>query len=215
MKAKYIEIVKNQHQTMLSFKGSWTLPYIEKIAKELQRLKLNGDVVVDLSGVSDFDSSGVLLLIDWQERISSSVTLDIIGYTPKQLEMYELLSKTHYTHIPKPKTNLLSDIGKGFVEVIREHAINFPAARGQETYWDKNGSHQIVSGTIGNAEELSAILDTVAREIGLANFDSNISQDKLELIEAKAVIKAEIAAEDNDLLLKEAEASNEQEFEVA
>jgi len=72
-----------------------------------------------------------------------------------------------------------------------------------------------VSGTIGNAEELSAILDTVAREIGLANFDSNISQDKLELIEAKAVIKAEIAAEDNDLLLKEAEASNEQEFEVA
>jgi phospholipid/cholesterol/gamma-HCH transport system permease protein len=120
MKAKYIEIVKNQHQTKLKCVGNWTLPYIEKIAKELQRLKLNGNVVVDLSSVSDFDSSGVLLFIDWQERISSSVTLDIIGYTSKQVEMYELLSKTHYTHIPKPKTNLLSDIGKGFVEVIRD-----------------------------------------------------------------------------------------------
>ena len=70
-------------------------------------------------------------------------------------------------------------------------------------------------GNIGNAVELSAILDTIAREIGLANFDSNISQDKLELIESKAVIKAEIAEQDNQLLMKEAEASNEQEFEVA
>jgi phospholipid/cholesterol/gamma-HCH transport system permease protein len=120
MKQQYIQIVQNQHQTTIQCLGSWTLPYVEKIDKELKKLNPSGKVVIDLSKVSDFDSSGVLLFIDWQERISTKSKPNIIGYSPKQFEMYKLLSQTHFSNIPKPKTNLLSDIGKGFVEIIMD-----------------------------------------------------------------------------------------------
>jgi hypothetical protein len=87
-----------------------------------------------------------------------------------------------------------------FASTLELRANAFPDVAGRNTYFDKlTGS--VVPGAIGNAHEMRAILETVAREIGLAavNF-SQINQDKLQVLEDKAVIKANTQYEDNKLL---------------
>jgi len=132
MNFRYITIKTNQQQTKIYAKGSWTIKHIDKIDKEIKKLNIAKDVVIDVSLVDEFDSSGVLLFINWYQDISTKSNIKVIGYSDKQKEMYELLLDTHYTTIEQKKDNFLSDIGKGLVEIYQD-IISFMAFIGELT----------------------------------------------------------------------------------
>lgn len=74
---------------------------------------------------------------------------------------------------------------------------------GRNTYLDKL-TGEVENGEIGNAQELKVILESVARELEIAKPDfTKLSQDKMELVEAKAIIKTNTQLEDNKLLEEE------------
>jgi len=120
MKAKYIDIVKSHNHTKFICSGAWIIENIYDIDKEIKKLKIYENLTIDVSNISDFDSSGVLLFIDWYHTLSENSHIKVIGYNDKQKEMYELLVSTQYKEIKAPKDNILSDIGKSLVEVYRD-----------------------------------------------------------------------------------------------
>jgi len=116
MDYKYITKVQNHYICQ----GSWTIHHIENINKEINKLVLLNNAVLDVSGIDDFDSSGILLFMDWYHSSLDGKNIKIVGYSDKQKEMYELLKDTHYTDIYYPKENLVSDIGKSVIEIYKD-----------------------------------------------------------------------------------------------
>ena len=121
MQKNYIHIEQKAGSTVVFCQGKWDVIHIADIEKEFKKLpSLSTDSIVwDVSGISDFDSAGVLLFIEYFKQLSTP-SAKVVGYTPKQQEMYNLLIHTHFEDIKKPKTNLLSDIGKGSVEIVKD-----------------------------------------------------------------------------------------------
>ena len=98
------------------------------------------------------------------------------------------------------EASMLSTELATFRDLVDEHATSFPDAIGRNTYLDKLSS-QIVPGTVGTAADAVAILETLARHIGLISPDfRQVNQPKFSAIEERSVIKAQQAYEDNQLL---------------
>lgn len=120
MKQEYIRYEVSPEQIKIFSKGEWTLkstPHIEKMLAELPHRK---KVVWDFSGVSDFDSAGIFLFIEYYTQFRKNGQVEVVGYTQDQEDMYTMLKTAKKDTTPPPRSSLLVDIGKYTLEFYKE-----------------------------------------------------------------------------------------------
>lgn len=110
----------NPDHLKLSATGKWMLDTVLQIEQELRKTPCDKKVIWDLSAVTDFDSAGVLLFIEYLERFQKETSVEVVGYTHSQKEMYELLHKNiHEIQTPKEKSTL-EKIGENSFEIYKD-----------------------------------------------------------------------------------------------
>jgi len=121
MSKQFLSYEEHRDHLKLISSGEWTLNTVSRIETALRHVPYGKRMVWDLSGVSDFDSAGVLLFIEYYERFKEKMPVELQGYSPSQKEMYELL-KAHYREeiAFSRKGGILEDIGKASVEVYTD-----------------------------------------------------------------------------------------------
>ena len=120
MNKAFLDYENQQQHLKLFAYGEWTLKSVREIEKKLQQIPYNKKIIWDVSGVSEFDSAGILLFIEYVERFEKESSLEIQGYNDKQKEMYDLLN-THRPKIkPPPKKMLLESLGKYVFEIYKD-----------------------------------------------------------------------------------------------
>ncbi len=118
MKTQFLTYEVNQDYLKLSAKGEWTLSNVRQIEQKLRQVPCSKKIVWDLSGVEDFDSSGVLLFIEYLERFKEEVEVDVVGYSNNQKEMYRLLTEHDEALVEARKVSEFEKIGKTTMEVL-------------------------------------------------------------------------------------------------
>ncbi len=108
----YIVWEQNGEKTFLYAKGAWNLESVPTIEQLLKKIPLDRPIVWDVSGVEVFDSAGVLLFRTFYEAYKKKIPVEIVGYTQKQKEMYEMLASHMTDEIPERGEGFLSQIGK-------------------------------------------------------------------------------------------------------
>ena len=120
MKQQFLIYESNPDHLKLSATGKWMLDTVLQIEKELRKIPCDKKIIWDLSDVNDFDSAGVLLFIEYLERFQEEVSVEVVGYTHSQKEMYELLHKNiHEIQSPKKKSTL-EKIGENSFEIYQD-----------------------------------------------------------------------------------------------
>ncbi len=117
MKQQFLTYEVNQHHLKLISTGEWTLQSVRQIEKQLAKVPDDKQIIWDVSAVSDFDSAGILLFIEYLERYEKETTIEVIGYSSNQKEMYDLLKSHDLESIPPRKDSTLENIGKKSVEL--------------------------------------------------------------------------------------------------
>lgn len=116
-----IEIVNSEDRYLIRCIGSWTIPYLGPIARELEALQCDKPVTFDLGSVSELDSAGVAL---WHLHLNvmkaRGITWELIGIQEDQHNLYQLL----YGHPTQPATPPLQNswvysLGKATHEHLR------------------------------------------------------------------------------------------------
>jgi len=120
MKREFIVWEQNQDQTKLSACGKWNLESVPEIEAVLRRIPLDRPIVWDLSAVEEFDSSGVLLFIEFYHSFQEKTSVTLQGYTQSQKEMYDLLRSHVVDTIPERKETFLEGLGKSALEVLQD-----------------------------------------------------------------------------------------------
>ncbi|PHS39827.1 MAG: ABC transporter permease [Sulfurovum sp.] len=120
MKQQFLEYEADQHHLKLISRGEWTLNFILLIEKELRKIPCDKKIVWDVSGVSEFDSAGILLFIEYFERFKKETSLEVMGYSDKQKEMYRLLrTSTQEIEVPR-KRSTLERLGRNTFETYTD-----------------------------------------------------------------------------------------------
>ena len=120
---KLIDIKKDEDKTIFICSGDWTLynSYeIHKSIKEINKPK-SSTCIIDFSGVSSFDSSGILLLLEFKEHLQAlKNSCKILGLSKKQQGLLELIKRSSYNSNPLPKRqyNILYRIGKATLKEL-------------------------------------------------------------------------------------------------
>jgi phospholipid/cholesterol/gamma-HCH transport system permease protein len=120
MKREFLTWQKDRDQLVLKAQGEWTLQTVPQIEEALRHLPSAKKLVWDLSGITDFDSSGVLLFIEYLKRFEKRMQVEVLNYSPSQKEMYDLLREYMVEDIPQRKMGFLSEIGKSSVELLHD-----------------------------------------------------------------------------------------------
>ncbi len=99
--------------------GSWRLENLNNIEKELNSLPKSSSITWDLSGIEDFDSAGVLLFMKYLELFEKNSTVEVVGYTEAQKNMYDLLKKSRTKSSKQPaKYSFLDKVGKRAIDIV-------------------------------------------------------------------------------------------------
>jgi phospholipid/cholesterol/gamma-HCH transport system permease protein len=120
MKREFVTWREERDQLLLMAEGEWTLHFVPEIEKVLKQLPPAEKIVWDLSGVTDFDSSGVLLFIEYFESFRSTSTVRVVGYSQSQKEMYDLLREHTVNDIPQRQEGFLEEVGKATIEFVND-----------------------------------------------------------------------------------------------
>ena len=120
MDKEFIVYEKSQDQIRLFSKGEWTLKNLVEIRKVLNTLNIDQKLIWDFSDISNFDSAGVLLFIEYYEKFKKNVSVDIIGYTSKQKEMYTLIKEHSVDDIPIRKKGFFEEVGENTFKFFRD-----------------------------------------------------------------------------------------------
>ncbi len=127
MKERYLRIDRQGQTYRIQCEGEWTLYRTDRIDRSLRKLKLPGcrNCTVDFSGVREFDSAGMLLLQELEERLKSmECPYEIRGLDEKQRKILELLRHSDLrSPLPKRREHLLYRIGRATVaelSVVRD-----------------------------------------------------------------------------------------------
>jgi phospholipid/cholesterol/gamma-HCH transport system permease protein len=115
MKQEFVRWEKDRDQLRIEGKGDWTLYYIPVIEKALKKVPRAKAVIWDLSGISDFDSAGVLLFMEYLKQFQDIGSVKVVGYTENQKEMYDLLCEHMANDIPPRKKGFFEELGKGTI----------------------------------------------------------------------------------------------------
>jgi len=120
MKKQFLIYEEKQHHLKLISTGEWMLTSVFKIEKELLQIPCDKKIVWDVSGISDFDSAGILLFIEYFERFQKETDIEVVGYNENQKEMYTLLRKNIQKIEPPRKESILENLGKNTLEVYSD-----------------------------------------------------------------------------------------------
>ncbi len=120
MKKRFLTYEAHPDYYKLISQGEWNLDSVRQIEKKLRNTPCDKKIIWDLSGVSEFDSAGVLLFIEYHERFEKETELEVIGYTQQQKEMYDLLSQNTEEIVRPQKVNEFERIGKATMEVLSD-----------------------------------------------------------------------------------------------
>ena len=120
MSKQFLSYEAGQQHIKLISTGEWTLQSVRQIEKQLTKVPYEKKIIWDVSAVSDFDSAGILLFIEYLERYEKKTTVEVVGYNPKQKEMYDLLKSHTLESLPPRKESFLENIGKKSVEVYHD-----------------------------------------------------------------------------------------------
>jgi len=120
MNKKFITYEKHPHHIELISNGEWTLKSLSKIRKELNQISPVKQIIWDLSNISDFDSAGILLFMEYYELFSKQNSVEVRGYTQNQKDMYDLLKKSSHEPETKKGKNFLEKIGQNTLEIYTD-----------------------------------------------------------------------------------------------
>jgi len=117
MSKQFLSYENHQDHLKLISTGEWTLTSIRQVEKLLDKVPYDKKIIWDLSDVSDFDSAGILLFIEYLERYEKKTTVEVVGHTTSQKKMYDLLKSHTLETTPPRKKNFLEIIGKRSVDI--------------------------------------------------------------------------------------------------
>lgn len=114
MNEKYLFLEAHPDHIKLVSKDQWILGTVQEIENVLHGIPHDKKIIWDVSGVDEFDSAGMLLFIRYFNYFEAQTEVQIIGYTPKQKEMYDLLKKERESKEinSKRKDSWLESIGR-------------------------------------------------------------------------------------------------------
>ncbi len=112
MKKQFLIYDVNRDYTKIMSQGEWTLESVREIEQELRTIPCDRKILWDMSQVKEFDSAGILLFIEYFKRFKKEVSVEIIGYSANQKEMYALLIKDVEEFVPANKSRYLEKLGK-------------------------------------------------------------------------------------------------------
>jgi phospholipid/cholesterol/gamma-HCH transport system permease protein len=133
MKREFLTYENDQQHLKLSSIGEWMLNNVLQIEEELSNIPSDKKIIWDLSGISDFDSAGVLLFIEYLERFEMETEVEVVGYTENQKNMYTLLKQNIQEIEPLRKKSFLENLGRNTFDVYRV-IIDFIAFTGHLFY---------------------------------------------------------------------------------
>ncbi len=120
MKQQFLMYESNPNHFKLISTGKWMLDSVLQIEEELRKVPCDKKIIWDFSGVDDFDSAGVLLFIEYFKRFQEKTTVEVVGYTNNQKELYDLLHKNiHEVQSPTERT-FLEIIGENTFEIYKD-----------------------------------------------------------------------------------------------
>jgi phospholipid/cholesterol/gamma-HCH transport system permease protein len=111
-------------------KGSWTLEYVMKLSKKIDTTYRKKQVIFDFSQLIDFDTHGVLLVIETIKKLQlQNCQIKKVGASEKFLSLYEVCLSNFPQDIKPPfKSNSLGEFFYGIGKIIAESKktlINF------------------------------------------------------------------------------------------
>jgi phospholipid/cholesterol/gamma-HCH transport system permease protein len=139
-----IEVAQNSDGTVtLTSVGDWTEDSIHSDIRPLDNIVAelhNTNVLWDISAVSEVDSAGVMLFINYHDQLlTNNCAVSLIGITDKHKRLNTILrrhnvSKTTEKNTPQPQyfTSLFQSVGKATVSFITE-IILFLSFLGEST----------------------------------------------------------------------------------
>jgi len=120
MKKQFLEYEAGQRHLKLSSKGEWTLDSIRRIEQELRTVPCDKKIIWDVSDVSEFDSAGILLFSEYLERFQGETSLEVVGYSENQKEMYRLLRTSTQKIEIHEKRSSLERLGRNTFEIYTD-----------------------------------------------------------------------------------------------
>jgi len=120
MKKQFLEYEADQHHLKLVSKGKWTLESVRQIEIQLRNIPCDQKIIWDFSEVSDFDSAGILLFIEYYRRFGQETSVEVTGYTQNQKDLYTLLKKSDQDVVVPAKKSFLETIGKDTLEIYED-----------------------------------------------------------------------------------------------
>ncbi|GIT99682.1 ABC transporter permease [Sulfurovum sp. TSL6] len=118
MMKQFLTYEADQHHLKLISTGEWMLGTVLQIEKELLQIPIDKKIVWDVSGISDFDSAGVLLFIEYYKRFQNETDVEIVGYTENQKDMYTLLNRNIPENELPRKKGMFENLGKRTYEIL-------------------------------------------------------------------------------------------------
>ncbi|WP_373028204.1 MlaE family lipid ABC transporter permease subunit [Sulfurovum sp.] len=120
MKKQFLTYEADQHHLKLISTGEWTLNSVFEIENKLLNIPHDKKIVWDVSGISEFDSAGVLIFIEYFKRFQKETEIEVVGYTENQKDMYNLLN-SNIQEIEAPrKKSILENLGKSTLEIYED-----------------------------------------------------------------------------------------------
>lgn len=120
MSKQHLSVEKHQDQLKLWATGEWTLSSVPQIEEQLKRIRHDLPVIWDVSGISEFDSAGVLLFSQYFKEISQYTTVEVVGYNENQKEMYELLKEDGIVIEPPKEVGTLELLGRNTIKLLQD-----------------------------------------------------------------------------------------------
>lgn len=120
MSTQHLLVEKHQDQLKLWALGEWTLKSVAQIEEQLKRIRHDLPVIWDVSGVSEFDSAGVLLFSQYLKELSQYTTVEVIGFSENQKEMYDLLKDDHIVIEPPKEEGTLVLLGRNTIKLLKD-----------------------------------------------------------------------------------------------
>ncbi|MEA1917887.1 MAG: ABC transporter permease [Campylobacterota bacterium] len=124
MEVKLITLHVEDERLNISVSDNCKVQRVGEISKELKKISLKNikEVVLHVEDVKEFDSSSILLFIEFYERLKkANIALHVKGATKRHLELYKLLSSVQNSEVKvTKKESLFYYIGKYLVGIKDE-----------------------------------------------------------------------------------------------
>ena len=121
MKREFVAWEQDRDHLEVKAEGEWTLQSVPEIEAVLQTLPHAKTVCVDVSGITEFDSAGILLLNEYVELLQSHGSeIEVVNYTDAQQELYQMLKEHMVEEIVPRKYGFLEELGNATVQLFSD-----------------------------------------------------------------------------------------------